>query len=51
MLLLSCDLAVTSMFVKYSLKVFAKFSGCVISCLPSLMMHGVLVTSPGHMSR
>ena len=28
------------MFVKYSLKVFAMFSGSVISCSPSLMIQG-----------
>ena len=37
-----------AMFVKYSLKVFAMCSGSVISCSASVMIHGVLVLSRGH---
>ena len=52
---LSCVLAVTGVLtgyvVNYSLKVFVMFSGSAISCSPTLMMHGVLVTSRRHILR
>ena len=36
------------MFVKYSLKVFAMFSGSVISCSPSLVIHRVALGTLVH---